>query len=162
MVLPAVPLPGTGREASLGHRISRSPGTSTHKILSCGQKRTLAVVSGQGVHRGVAIRCDVCHRRYGRAPVLAMLAMVDGGGLGGWDVTVARRMSRRIGLVRAGDRAGVPRIPGVRLDLEPLTASWAQLECRTRNCTHKPRVARAKLVDLARAALAAGGSDAYV
>jgi hypothetical protein len=110
------------------------------------------------VHSGIAIRCDVCHRRYGRAPVLAM---VDGDGRGDRDVTVARRRSRRIGVVRAGDRVGAPRVPGARLDLEPLTASWAQLVCPTRNCTHKPREARAKLVELAEQARAANRPDAY-
>lgn len=50
--------------------------------------------------------------------------------------------------------------PGHRFILVPLTAPAAALDCP--NCPARPRLSRAKLVELAQQALAAGRHDAYV
>jgi hypothetical protein len=91
-----------------------------------------------------------------------------------WRFSVARRAGRaptepgvavatsRGGGIPHGDRKRVAMQVGRRLALVPLSLddSAAQLICR--HCKARPRVSRAKLVELAEQAVAAGRRDAYV
>jgi hypothetical protein len=97
---------------------------------------------------------------------------------GGWDILVSRRVGRpRPGDKPVGNDGGVPHgdfpMPvlsaegkrAVFVAISPLESA-AQLVCRRKvpegERQHRPRVARAKLVELAEQAEAAGRRDAYV
>jgi hypothetical protein len=121
----------------------------------------------------VAVRCDPCARRYGYAPVLAVLERKPGEA---WTAWVAHRGGRRalpVAVREGGAPHGQLRFiaepgPGSgyhrarRLMVYPITAAAAQLVCRGRRCTHKPREAVSTLADLAEQAAAAGRADIYV
>jgi len=122
----------------------------------------------------VVFRCDRCARRSGRAPVLAV-GNPDPSAPVEWSWRLwARRASHPLPPMEKGGISshggGVPHGSMRRLDtrgrqntrlaLIPLMAPAAQLICH--RCKAKPRVARAKLVELAEQAMAAGRRDAYV
>jgi hypothetical protein len=130
----------------------------------------------------VLFRCDCCARRSGRAQILAT-ANRDGSPNewgwrppDGWRLWYARRLQRPLRLAETtqhltvwatggtphGPRERMGRVvqPGHRFILVPLTKPSVALNCPT--CLARPRLARAKLVELAEQTLAAGRRDAYV
>ena len=155
MASQAVPLPGPGREASRAR---------AHKILSFGRQRTLPVVPEQRDQYRVTVYCDQCAQRWGRGPILAVVEkepwMVDGH----WRLAISRQVpvatSYSGGVIP--DRPKRFAIQRRRLQLVPvsvLSASAARLQCP--KCAARPRVAVAKLMELAEQAMAAGRHDAY-
>jgi transposase InsO family protein len=143
---------------------------------------TLGRVSKQRDRFQIAFRCDRCARRHGRAQILATAnrdATPNAWGIrppDGWRLWYARRLPKRVRLaetpqsltvVSAGGaphgprkRMGLVVQPGHRLILVPLTAPAAALDCP--DCPARPRLSRAKLVELAEQTLAAGRRDVYV
>jgi hypothetical protein len=126
----------------------------------------------------VAFYCDPCARRSGRRRMLAV-ANRNPATYGGWDISATRRVGHvpspkqkpvgNDGGVPHGDSPGaVATAPGKRLVLVsvPVLEPAAQLVCRRKvpegERQHRPRVARAKLVELADKAEAVGRHDAYV
>jgi hypothetical protein len=121
----------------------------------------------------VVFRCDRCARQHGRAPVLAMAHRDPAEG---WALFLARRTSQsaHVGSVQpwGGPTKRNARLSYMTPDAKPgesrlllilFTASTAaQLACRRRGCSAKPRVARATLVEMAEQTIAAGRHDAYV
>ena len=123
----------------------------------------------------VTFYCDQCAQRWGRGPVLAVADRGSDWPEGQWWVQVARRIRQPISPERARAESvksysggAVPDrpkrflpTPG-RFQLVPLTnpeVSAARLICR--KCSARPRVALAKLIELAEQAMAAGRHDAY-
>jgi hypothetical protein len=147
-----------------------------HRILSCGRYGTLLVVSEQSAAYRVTFYCDRCAQRWGRGPILAVADREPWMVEGDWRLQVTRRSSRPIspervkaGSIRSYSGGAIPDRPRSiapkpgRFQLVPLHAfetSAAQLVCP--KCKARPRVALAKLVELAEQALAAGRRDAYV
>jgi hypothetical protein len=124
----------------------------------------------------VIIRCDLCHRRYGDggAPILALADRMPGAD---WTVAAIARRGRRADLPVAVRKGGGPHDPlqvaaqappaisgpqTTRLGMNLITSAAAQLACRRRTCTARPRVARAALIELAERTAAAGQRVAYV
>jgi hypothetical protein len=141
-------------------------------------------VSEQREPHDVVIYCDRCASRYGSRRLLAAADRYPGPGPGtaypsdGWRFWLGRRAGRKVRITDGGymplmrSAGGVPHGPrervgpvlqpgGHRFGLVPLDM-WtpaAQLICH--KCPARPRVARAKLVELAERAVAAGRRDAY-
>ena len=123
----------------------------------------------------VTFYCDPCAQRWGRGPVLAVAEREPWMAEGHWRFEVARRTPRkvsperaRIGALTSYSGGAVPDQPKRfvgkpgRFQLIPLSAfdtSAAGLICR--KCPARPRVALAKLIELAEQAMAAGRHDAY-
>jgi hypothetical protein len=110
----------------------------------------------------VVFRCDPCDRRHGHAPVLAA---ADEGAAGGWSFWVADRggiRGRAVAVREAPD--ALARLygtePSTRLGFLPLTAAAAHLACR--RCPHRPRLATARLIELAEQAVADGRQEVFV
>ena len=166
MTFSAVPLPGPGREASRAR---------AHKILSCGRQRTLPIVNEQSDVYRVTFHCDRCAQRWGRGPILAVAEREPWMVKGHWRFQVARRTPRKVtpervklGSIPSYSGGAIPDQPKHiaprpgRFQLVPLSAfhaSAAQLICQ--RCKARPRIAVAKLTDLAEQAMAAGRHDAY-
>jgi hypothetical protein len=155
-------------------RGGRRVGPTPTRIWCCRRYRTLGTVPEQRDQYRVAVYCDRCAQRRGRGPVLAVAQrepwMVDGH----WQLKVARRLPRRLPpesprVVTSYSGGAVPdrrkrwqAERGRRLVLVPVHAlerSAALLICQ--KCKARPRVAVAKLVELAEQAMAAGRHDAY-
>jgi hypothetical protein len=166
--LPAVPLPRLGRWGG------RQPGPCPQDI----ELRPLPytpVVSEQSDAYRVTFYCDCCAQRWGRGPVLAIADRGSDWPEGCWWLQVARRRSRPISpeqaraeSVRSYSGGAVPDRPNRfkpkpgRFQLVPLNTfgiSAAGLVCP--KCKARPRVAVAKLVELAEQAMAASRHDAY-
>jgi hypothetical protein len=122
----------------------------------------------------VTFYCDRCARRDGRNRIVAVADRgVDPQHPDFWWMSVARRAGRaptkpssavgtsRSGGLPHGESKRVKMQVGRRLVLVPLHPldSAAQLICR--HCKARPRIAQAKLIQLADQAMAIGRHDAY-
>ncbi|HEV8425709.1 MAG TPA: hypothetical protein VGS14_11040 [Actinomycetes bacterium] len=147
---------------------------------------SLWIMAEQPLPHDVVFYCDQCARRHGSRRLLAAADRYSEPGPGtawpsdGWRLWLGRRSGRKVRLTsvtgptalsggghpdkrRPRERVGpVLRPGGLRFLWVPLDmwAPAAQLICY--KCSARPRVARAKLVELAEQAMAAGRHDAYV
>jgi hypothetical protein len=138
-------------------------------MFSCGQQRTVPVMSEQPDRPDVVFRCERCWRRQGRGPDLAAAARDADGG---WRLWVTRRADRAAFSTVAAPAAGGPvrkliafgpylETSTRRVVLVPLPVGAAgQLACR--GCPAAPRRSWAALVELAKQAAAAGRRDIYL
>jgi hypothetical protein len=157
----AVPLPRLGEGGDRAR---------AHNILDCARQRTLPVVREQTDAYRVIFYCDRCAQRWGRGPVLAVAEREPWMVEGHWWLRVARRLPRRVEAplpAKSYSGGAVPdqpkrfvvergRIGFVQLSVQ---ATAALLICQ--KCKARPRVAIAKVIELAEQAMAAGRHDAY-
>jgi hypothetical protein len=129
-------------------------------------------VSEQSGRYRVTFYCDQCARSSGYRRVLAVAEREPDWPEGYWYLRIARRLPRRLSpervpSLKSHSGGAVPNLPQ-RFIVKPgrfqlvqlhAEATTARLICR--GCTARPRVARAKLEELAEHAMAAGRHDAY-
>jgi len=127
-------------------------------------------VSEQSERVEVLFRCLPCRRRYGYAPVLAVVDRMPGEDWQVWAASRHGRASRPPALrmgggprdpIRPPDQVVVPP-NAIRLGLNLVTSTVAQLACHSRRCRNRPTPPRAELIERAERANAAGRGVDYL
>jgi hypothetical protein len=124
----------------------------------------MSKATGPSPSGDVIVRCDPCARDLGRAaPALARCVRLAGH----WTLMALERHGlRRLDLQQQASRherqlSNISR-PTSRTDSFLALRGTRGVDLVCRRCSHRPRVSRRKLYELAEQALAAGRHDAYL